>query len=113
MLQIFGSKKCKDTAKAERFFKERRVKVHFVDLADKGISKGELQNVLKHIPLDQIIDSDSREFERLNLKYMKYDPVEEILAHPLILKTPIVRTGKKAVSGYNPEAWSELAKGEL
>ncbi|MCL1864610.1 MAG: arsenate reductase family protein [Spirochaetes bacterium] len=109
MIQIFGAKKCKDSAKAVRFFKERNIKFHFVDLAEKGISKGELQNISKVISLPDLIDTDSKEYERLNLKYMKFDIEEELLSHPLLLKTPIVRSGKKVSCGFDPQLWKEIA----
>ncbi len=112
MIQIFGTKKCKESAKALRFFKERNIKVHFVDLADKGISKGELQNISRSIPLVELIDTESREYEKLNLKYMKFTPEDEIIAHPLIIKTPIVRAGKSASCGLKPEVWGEMALAE-
>jgi len=108
MIQIFGTKKCKDSAKAVRFFKERNIKFHFVDLAEKGISKGELQNISKIIPLPDLIDTNSKEYERLNLKYMKFDIEEELLAHPLLIKTPIVRSGKKISCGSDPQNWKEI-----
>ena len=112
MIQIFGTRKCKESAKAVRFFKERNIKVHFVDLADKGISKGELQNISRSIPLPDLIDTGSREYEKLNLKYMKFVPEDEILEHPLLIKTPVVRSGKKAVCGFKPEEWAEMALAE-
>jgi len=112
MIQIFGTKKCKESAKALRFFKERNIRVHFVDLADKGISKGELQNISRFIPYSELIDSGSREYEKLNLKYMKYVIEDELLAHPLLIKTPIVRSGKKASSGFQPEIWADMADAE-
>lgn len=112
MIQIFGTKKCRESAKALRFFKERNIKVHFVDLADKGISRGELQNISRSIPLTELIDAEGKEYEKLNLKYMKFVIEEEMLEHPLLIKTPVVRSGKKAVSGFRPEVWSEMAAGE-
>jgi arsenate reductase-like glutaredoxin family protein len=108
MIQIFGTKKCKESAKAVRFFKERNIKFHFVDLAEKGISKGELQNISRVIPLSDLIDTNSKEYERLNLKYMKFDIEEELLAHPLLLRTPIVRSGKKISCGSDPQLWKEI-----
>ncbi len=112
MIQIFGTKKCKESAKAQRFFKERNIKVHFVDLADKGISKGELQNISRSVPFAELIDAESKEYEKLNLKYMKFNPEDEILLHPLIIKTPIVRSGKNAVCGFKPEIWAEMGLAE-
>jgi len=109
MIQIFGTKKCKESGKAVRFFKERNIKIHFVDLAEKGISKGELQNISRSIPLSELIDTDCKEYEKLNLKFMKFKVEDELLEHPLLLKTPIVRSGKKASSGFKPESWAEMA----
>jgi len=109
MIQIFGTNKCKESAKALRFFKERNIKIHFVDLSDKGISKGELQNISRSIPLSDLIDTESKEYKRLNLKYMKFIFEDEILAHPLIIRTPIVRSGKKSTCGFKPDVWSEMA----
>lgn len=112
MIQIFGTKKCKESAKALRFFKERNIKIHFVDLAEKGMSKGELQNISRFIPMNELIDTESREYEKLNLKYIKFVIEEELLLHPLLIKTPVVRSGKKASSGYKPETWAEMAQAE-
>ncbi len=109
MIQIFGTKKCKDSSKAVRFFKERNIKIHFVDLADKGISKGELQNISRSIPLSELIDTESKEYEKLNFKYMKFVIEDELLAHPLLIKTPIIRSGKKASCGFKPDVWAEMA----
>ena len=61
-IQIFGTKKCKETAKAIRFFKERRVEIHFVDLAQKAMSAGELKNISRSIPPEELIDTESREY---------------------------------------------------
>ncbi len=109
MIQIFGTKKCKESGKAVRFFKERNIKIHFVDLAEKGISKGELQNISRSIPLSELIDTESKEYEKLNLKFMKFNVEDELLEHPLLLKTPIVRSGRNASSGFKPESWAEMA----
>lgn len=112
MIQIFGTKKCKYSAKALRFFKERNIKVHFVDLAEKGISKGELQNISRSIPLNELIDTECKEYEKLNLKYMKFVIEDELLEHPLLIKTPVVRSGKKVSAGFKPDSWSEMAFAE-
>lgn len=109
MIQIFGTKKCKDTAKAQRFFKERGVKVHMVDLAEKGMSRGELAAVSKSVPLDELIDKTCKEYEKKNLKYLKHDIEEELLADPLLFRTPVVRYGKEAAAGFAPEAWKKWA----
>ncbi len=104
-IQIFGTKKCNDTNKAFRFFKERNIKYHFVDLSEKGISKGELQNIANLVGLSNIIDIESKEYFNLQLSYKIFDEFEEILEHPLIVKSPIVRNQNKSTIGYVPEVW--------
>lgn len=104
-IQIFGTKKCQDTRKAERYFKERGVPYHFVDLTVRGLSKGELDRVKAAVGLDNLIDKESKEYARRNLKYPVHDVEEVLLATPLLLKTPVVRDGAKATVGYCPEVW--------
>ena len=106
-LQIFGTKKCQNTRKAERYFKERNISFHFIDLNEKGLSKGELESISQSIGKDKLIDRESKEFEKSQLKYMAFDPIEEIIKNPLLLKTPIVREGKKAVNGLREDIWIE------
>ncbi len=109
-IQIIGTKKCKDTRKAERFFKERRIPFHFKDLTIKGLSKGELENILRSVPLEGLLDTEGKQYKKRNLQYMVYDLKEELLNDPLLLKTPIVRNGNKATVGYQPEIWKEWIK---
>jgi len=109
-IQIFCTKKCSDTRKAQRFFKERGIKTQFIDLTEKAISKGELNGIARSVPLDDLIDRDGREFERRNLKYIRHDIEEALLEYPLLFRTPIVRSGRKAAVGYRPELWKDWAK---
>lgn len=107
-VQIFGVKKCADTRKAERFFKERGIRVQFVDLAEKGLSKGELRSVAVKVPLNQLIDRSSPHFTTKGLTHAWLDAnkIESLLLDdPLLLRTPIVRNGKEATVGYCPEVW--------
>ena len=104
-IQIFGTPKCRDTAKAIRFFKERGIKIHFVDLNEKAISSGELDNISVNHSLMDLIDANSKEYKKLNLQYILYDEREVLLEHPLLFVTPIVRNGKKSSLGYQPEIW--------
>lgn len=104
-IQIFGTLKCRETRKAQRYFKERRIPFQFVDLTEKGLSRGELSGVRNAVGADRLIDKESREYARLNLKYMNHDPEEEALKHPMILRTPIVRNGNRATVGYAAETW--------
>jgi len=109
-IQIIGTKKSRETQKAERFFKERGIKFHFRDLAQKGLTKGELNNISVKIPVSELIDREGKEFKKRNLQYILFDEKEEILNDPLLLKTPIVRNGKLVTVGYQPEVWKEWFK---
>ena len=106
-IQILGTKKCKDTQKAERFFKERRIQYQFRNLAEKGISKGELENIKRAVSTDELFDKEGKQFKKRNLEYMTYDPEEELLNDSLLFKTPIVRNGKLATVGYQSEVWKK------
>ena len=112
IIQIFGTPKCKDSRKAERFFKERRIKIQFIDLRDKAISPGELRSIAQSVPLDELLDTESRQYRARNLQYMKFDLEEELLDDPLLFKTPIVRFGGRATVGYQPELWKEWLAAE-
>ena len=107
-IQIFGTKKSFDTKKAERYFKERRIKFQFVDLKEKGLSKGELTSVAQAAGgLDALIDPKAKDEDLLAL--LKYIPAdarfEKVLENQHVLREPIVRNGKKATVGYAPEVW--------
>ncbi|MCQ2401742.1 MAG: arsenate reductase family protein [Lachnospiraceae bacterium] len=107
-IQIFGTRKCFDTKKAERYFKERNIKVQFVDLKEKGMSKGELTSVASALGgIENLIDENSKDKELLKLlEYLvPEDRLEKVLENQKIIKTPIVRNGKKATAGYQPEVW--------
>lgn len=106
-IQIFGKKKCFDTKKAERFFKERRIKFQKIDLLQKGISPGELRSIAQSVGLDALIDRDSPWYEESGLADAQ-GPAEKqeiLLDYTEVLKTPIVRNGKKATVGYKPDIW--------
>jgi arsenate reductase (glutaredoxin) len=107
-LQIFGTKKCPNTRKAERFFKDRGISYQFIDLADKGISPGELASVVSVVGTDALVDPEGKHFKDRGLAYQDYDAEAEILADPLLLRTPIVRDGRRAVIGDDPEGWKRL-----
>ncbi|TSA26522.1 MAG: ArsC family transcriptional regulator [Ignavibacteriales bacterium] len=105
-IQIIGVKSCSDTRKAERYFKERRIQFHFRDLNEKGLAKGELENIIRVIPLEELIDREGKQFKKRNLQYMVYNIEEELLNDPLLLRTPIVRNGKEVTIGYQPSIWA-------
>jgi Spx/MgsR family transcriptional regulator len=111
-IQIFGIKKCQDTRKAERFFKERALKYQFIDLNEKGLSKGELRSVQASISLENLININGRQYQKRNLKYLVHNIEEELLNDPLLFKTPIVRNGSKATVGYQPDVWNEWLRSE-
>jgi arsenate reductase (glutaredoxin) len=108
-LQIFGTKKCPDTRKTERFFKERRVSYQLIDLAQKGPSAGELRKIANVVGgMDKLIDRDGRRYVDRGLKYAAPTGprIEQILLDdPLLLRTPIVRAGDRATVGYDDQTW--------
>ncbi len=104
-IQIFGKSKCFDTKKAQRFFKERRVKVQNIDLIKYGISKGELTSVVRAVGLDNLIDPKHPDAAMLSYLALDSQKLEHLLDDPSLLKTPIVRNGKQATVGYCPEVW--------
>jgi len=96
-IQIFGKSKCFDTRKAERYFKERKIKYQLIDLVKYGMSKGEFQSVKSAIGgIDAMVDENSAEYERQGIKYLANNDLEErLMDSPSMFKTPIVRNGKK------------------
>ena len=107
-IQIFGKPKCFDTKKAERYFKERGIKYQPINLTEKGISKGELLNIKQAIGgLENLIDQNCKDKDLLALvRHLREEDIEEkILQNQRLIKTPIVRNGKKATIGYQPEIW--------
>ena len=106
-IQIFGKSKCFDTKKAERYFKERRVKFQSVDVVKYGMSPGELKSVVNAVGLDALIDE--KHPDAALLQYLAYDAdkLEKLLENPKLLRTPIVRSGKQATVGYCPDVWKD------
>ena len=106
-IQIFGKSKCFDTKKAERYFKERRIKFQRIDIIGIGMSRGEFNSVKAAAGLDAMIDSTVPGAEIL--KYLAHDAdrEEKLLETPAFIKTPIVRNGKKATIGYCPQTWTQ------
>ncbi len=104
-IQIFGKSKCFDTKKAERWFKERRIKFQAIDIMRYGMSRGEFNSVRSAVGLENMINPKAKDAEIL--KYLAYDEdkTEKLLEDPGLIKTPVVRNGKKATVGYCPEVW--------
>ena len=104
-IQIFGTKKCNDTKKAERYFKERRIKYQFIDMKEKGMSKGEFNSVAAaNGGLENMINWEGRDKDTLALiKYIAdEEKLEKVLDNPQVIKTPVVRNGKQSTLGYQP-----------
>ena len=109
-IQIFGTKKCFDTKKAERYFKERGVKYQFIDMKEKGMSRGEFNSVKQAVGgTDALIDEKCKDQDLLALlKYLSdEDKEEKILENPKVIKTLVVRNGKQATLGYCHDVWPE------
>ena len=107
-IQIFGTTKCFDTKKAQRYFKERNIKVQFINLKEKSMSKGELTSVMQAVGgLDKLINPKTKDQDTLVLiKYIAdEDKFEKLLNNQQILLTPIVRNGKQATVGYQSDIW--------
>lgn len=107
-IQIFGTNKCFDTKKAMRYFKERGIRYHFIDMKEKGMSRGEYVSVKQAVGgIENLLDKDSKDKDMLTLiEYISdEDKDEKILENQKIIKTPIVRNGKQATVGYQPETW--------
>lgn len=109
-IQVFGRRGCSDTRKALRFFSERRVKTHFVNLKERAASKGELRRFAQKFGVTALIDRDSKRFEALGLRQAHYGDnhwlglLEE---EPLLLATPLVRKGRDLTVGPAEAAWSD------
>lgn len=107
-IQIFGTKKCNDTKKAERYFKERGIKYQFVDMKEKGMSKGEFTSVAeKNGGVDNMLNTDAKDKDALALikNIADEDKLITILENQQVIKTPIVRNGRQSTLGYQPEVW--------
>ena len=107
-IQIFGTKKCSDTRKAERFFKESGIKYQFIDMKEKGMSKGEFTSVAQvNGGLENMINWEGRDKDTLALiKYISdEDQLTKVLENPQVIKTPVVRNGKQSTLGYQPNVW--------
>ena len=113
-IQIYGTAKCFDTKKAQRYFKERGIKFQFVDLAKFGMSKGEYNSIKTALKMkvDDLVNEKSKKYDLSFIKYLASEEAKEekLLENQELFKTPIVRNGKKATLGYCPEIWKEWEK---
>ena len=109
-IQIFGTNKCFDTKKAERYFKERRIRFQRIDPKQYGMSNGEFESVLRAIGgIDKLINWDAKSPEINLMRYMddKISKEDKVFDNPMLMKTPIVRNGRQATVGYCPEVWEK------
>ena len=106
-IQIFGKSKCFDTRKAERYFKERRIKYQYIDIVKYGISRGELTSVKNAVGLDNLADPKDQDYPLFQYLAGNDAKLEKLFEVPEMLRTPIVRNGKKATVGYCPEIWKD------
>lgn len=106
-IQIFGSSKCFDTKKAERWFKERRIKYQLVSLDKYPMSRGEFDSVRRALGgLEPLIDASARDYASLAYLAFEEDKIERLLDDPRLMRTPVVRNGRLATVGYCPETWA-------
>ena len=110
-VQVFGVKKSADTRKALRFFSERRVRTHFIDLTERAMSEGELQRFVQRFGIDALIDRDSRRYDELGLRHSNVSAgrwLDRLIADPLLLRMPLVRKlgGQNAMAiGNDEKTW--------
>ena len=108
-IQIFGTKKCFDTKKAERFFKERKIPFQFIDLNEKSMSKGEFNSILNSININDLINVKTKDYTKLTFNNIRSSEIkaELLLKNQKVMNTPIVRNGKEATVGYKIEVWNK------
>lgn len=106
-IQIFGKSKCFDTKKAERYFKERRIKYQYIDLLKFGMSMGELNSVVSAVGIDNIVDPKDQDYELYMHLALREDKMARLYEVPEMIRTPVVRNGKKATVGYCPDEWAK------
>ena len=106
-IQIFGKSKCFDTKKAERYFKERRIKYQFVDIMKFGMSRGELNSVKNAVGLDAMINTADVDYPLIQYLAANDAKLEKLFDCPWLIKTPIVRNGRQATVGYQPDVWGK------
>ena len=114
-IQIFGTNKCFDTKKAQRYFKERGVRFQMIDLKEKGMSRGEFENVARALGgWEKLVDPAAKDKQTLALldALVDWQKEDKLFERPELMKTPVVRNGKRATAGYCPEVWKEWEENE-
>ncbi len=113
-VQIFGTRGSQPTRAAERFFKERRIAIHFVDLQVKPMSPGEIKRFIDKFGLAGLIDSAAKEYEAAGLKYLRLsdaDLLARIEKTPKLLNLPLVRCGNRISAGQDEAGWKSMLDG--
>lgn len=111
VVQIIGTRKSAATRKAIRFFSDRGVKAHLVDLNERGLKRGEIENIARVVDVMELIDTGSPAYRSGGFAYLDFDPVEELLERPLLMKMPVVRYGRQVAVGENPAEWKRWLSG--
>ena len=108
-IQIFGTKKCFDTKKADRFFKERKIQFQFIDLNEKSMSKGELNSIFRSVSINDLINNKCKDYIKLNFNNIRSTEIkaELLLKNQKVMNTPVVRNGNEATVRYNLEVWNK------
>ena len=104
-IQIFGRKKCFDTQKAQRYFKERSIKFQYIDVDRYGMSRGELQSVKNSVGLENLINTKDEDYPLIQYLASNEAKMDKLFEDPYLIKTPVVRNGKQATVGYCPDVW--------
>lgn len=105
-IQIFGTAKSADTRKAQRYFKERNIRFQFIDMKQKGMSRGEFDSVLRAVGgVDAMLDIDAKDTEAVSLIRYIYDKEDKLYENQQVIKLPVVRNGRQATVGYQPDVW--------
>ena len=104
-IQIFGRKKCFDTQKAQRYFKERRIKFQYIDVDRYGMSRGELQSVKNAVGLENLINTKDEDYPLIQYLASNEAKMDKLFEDPYLIRTPVVRNGKQATVGYCPDVW--------
>ena len=104
-IQIYGKAKCFDTKKAERYFKERRIKYQFIDILKYGMSRGELNSVRAAVGLNNMADPTDQDYPLYQYLASTEAKLDKLYEVPYLIRTPIVRNGKQATVGYCPDVW--------
>ena len=112
MIRIIGRNKCNDTKKALRFFKERSIKVQFMNLDERELTSGELSNIFRLLKPGELLDTESKEYKKRGMAYMDFDLPQELLEDQLLLKTPIIIRERIADIGFDTAFCKKLADEE-